>query len=1339
MLRRSFQLLLVATLLALAGIVAYATAGIHDAGEMLDEAERLAQGGAHATAIARLDLAERSPRVQRDPALRERLLRLRLAAQTALENPRGALLDVDKLLQDRDGDDRELQLERIQLQIEVGDVAAARQAARSFAAAHPDDARGLELAGAACLAACRDTVAALRTTIERDAGPEQQAAALAAFATYIHRPDGDAEVGQSLARLAALYALDTRLAATWPGVERDLVARRDEVQEALAFCRTSLEAGGAPGTAVVTWAEALAASGRVDDALVACEIHRRRPHDAGNAAAGLVGALTLMQRGADAAAVALSDRFLPGQQLQPRLDAGVLGAAAPDLMLARSIAGWRLGDANIPRRTLGALGLLHQAGLRIPKQLHLSAGLMHYLGQVGQDSPIDVKNGEVNLRHVTRLLLDESLPPTWPDLVDIAMSLRLDLMPKLGSTDAEILAVFADWQEARPRNLVPRLRFARYLLEQRRPAAALAVLAEAEALAPHDAELFDLKLAAVRAEGERTGQDGEALLAQCLRTGRIAAETSVPLQHVLCAQAALARKRWGIARGSAQAAIDAFPHWTLPRRLAVEALLGAGQAADAAQEVQRLLVLFPADAATAHLALRAQRAAGLPTVELLATAMPLCAPDAALRTEILRAALADDPASAAQFARPGQAEHPAPPELRLLASRALARRGEVVEARRLLDGVLGEIDGLPPAVRADLTAAVTAWIEVASGFRDDASLLPQVTMMLARTDLRHADDAAPLQATAALLAASHPQTALELQRRALAIAAPNGRTGAAFALAGRLALRCGQPRLAEDYWTAALAFADGADTAEDLARLLLAAGRTERALQVHALVPAPTDAALAARLGDLQRAAIVLAAALIEDPADLLPQATAAAFGMPSRCAWPPGDAAATEARLEALALLHDDDLGAEALVRLRGLPEAAAPTPTLQLLLARAQLAVGDHAAAETLHLAVRASAPGPLLWRELARAATDPTHRLAPALDEAVCAAVTTGDFGGSTPATVFGLQRLIAALDRTGLAEMAADTRRRLWLLLPQRAIRDAADLAAVARLADPYEAWQVLDQALPAIPAALHGAWAEQCAARADAVVAARGAAAADVYGRVREHVARHGAFGSLVDFLLRHGPTFPDLQPDATAARALLLAQIERTATGRDDARWLARSVDHLLATAGPAPTRDDLEAALRRHPTSLPLWLQRAAVLAQLQRAEAGLDDLRRVLAHADAPAAMLQFLILVGAAGELRAGDQRCFESLPPALLASPDGALAQGLVRLRLGEPDVALPFLLRTEPRADGLHLYALALAHLQSKAADGGTRARELFLQLAADYPSSSLARNAGSFARQLSPR
>jgi hypothetical protein len=171
---------------------------------------------------------------------------------------------------------------------------------------------------------------------------------------------------------------------------------------------------------------------------------------------------------------------------------------------------------------------------------------------------------------------------------------------------------------------------------------------------------------------------------------------------------------------------------------------------------------------------------------------------------------------------------------------------------------------------------------------------------------------------------------------------------------------------------------------------------------------------------------------------------------------------------------------------------------------------------------------------------------------------------------------------------------------------------------------------------------------------------------------------------------------------------------------------------------GTETTVADLETVLRQHPSALILWHERAKALARLHRVT-GIKDLRAVLAHASSPAANLAFATLAAAEHALLPGDEQLIEALPAAMKAGADAKFARSLVSLRSGRPDEALALLEGAPPQADGLHLYVTALALLQSALEDGAARARTVLETLAHDYPSSSLARNAGTFASQLGPR
>lgn len=1338
MFRRSIQILLATTLLALVAIVAYASF-LEGAPETLARAERMVERREFARAIKELNQCERGRSLQQDPALRERLWRLRLAANTAIGNHRGALRDVTHLLRETGDRDLDLQLERIRLLGASGDGEAALRLARAFVAEHPEHGPGLEVAAATCADLYRATFDRQQQALLGDLGAKQAPAARAAMATFVFRPGGDEAIAPTETKLADMYSVDTRLAARWPVVQRDLLALREQVQEGLDYCRRCLELPGAPSTAATTWAEALDAGGRYDDMLVACEIQRRRAEAGQASAAGLVAARSLLRRGANGACVATVGRWLPPQQLAARIDEGRLGDAAPDLLLARMVAGWRLGDMSVLLATLTDVQQLRRSGVTMPLVQFATAGLLHYHAQSQRRSDDDVRNSEANLRITARQLLDEPAAADRADLLALVMPIYIELIQKLDKPESDVLNAYGAWQKARPDALAPRVAFVHHLLGQGQVAAAQSVLAEAIAVAPTDEHLFALRLQVARTDTGQAGQDGPALLAQCLKRQSPTPEVAQPIGYVLCAETALQQRIWGVARESARLAADAFPQLATPRLLEIEAMLGGGEVTAAAQRARRMLDLFPGDAALARVALRSHRAAGLPSTDLLARALPLCAPDEELRAELLRTALALDPAGAAAFAAPVGLQQDTGADLRLLAARALCRAGRVADGRHLLDGVLAESDALPAEARLDLTRAITAWIVADAAQRDDAALAADVAGMLARTDLRDPAAARILLDAAAQIAPTHPRCGYELVGRGLDLAAPADRNGAAFGLAGRLARHLHLERLAEEHLLAALAFPDGRSAAEDLARLHLAHGRPERAVQVHAMVDSATDAALAARCGQTETGIDLATDAANADPADLVAQATLTALGKPGRGDWQAGDVPLTELRLELLALLQEPDLGPEALARAEALLRLQPSSLVNVLLLARAHRLAGDAATAAAVHDAVAAQAPDALLWREVALAAAAEDYVLSPALRQRLVDALLRGALDGSPVSTACALQCLAEDSDRDGRTQMARAAREQRWVHYPLATVTTVADVEAVVAEQAGGTAAHVLERALPGLTGAARTLARTHLYDLYDRRVADYGERAQDVYQTALRHLGSEGPHGCIVTFLLEHGPTFPGLRPDADTARQLLRAQIELAAAGRDPGPWLPSSVRRLLEEQGPAATREDLEAVLARHPTHLALWHARAVVMVHEQRAEQGIDELRSVLRHADAPEAVLAFLLLAGAQGVLLDTDYDWLTALPASLRDSVEGTFVRGLLALRQGRPDEAVPLLAESPPQADGMHLFALALAHLQSRALEGGDRARAVFERLAADYPSSSLARNAGSFAIQLAPR
>src|SRR5262249_60219989 len=131
------------------------------------------------------------------------------------------LLDVENLLADGDPDP-ELLTDRVFLLATLGQGTAARQRALEFLDAHPDSARGLELAGEACQVEYREqltrTSDQLRTDLDYDQAPD----ALEAMKAYLYRPAGDAGVPTALLRLQEIYQREPRRRQTWLRLQETL-------------------------------------------------------------------------------------------------------------------------------------------------------------------------------------------------------------------------------------------------------------------------------------------------------------------------------------------------------------------------------------------------------------------------------------------------------------------------------------------------------------------------------------------------------------------------------------------------------------------------------------------------------------------------------------------------------------------------------------------------------------------------------------------------------------------------------------------------------------------------------------------------------------------------------------------------------------------------------------------------------------------------------------------------------------------------------------------------------------------------------------------------------------
>lgn len=1349
MFRRSIHIFLALALLALATIPGIALLRWYGPEETLQRAQAFFDRGDFHRAINELELNELSSSMQGDPSKRVRLLRLRYAAFSQVDNAPGALRDLEILLEQEGIDEPELQLARIRLLAIVGrnDPAKAElalQRARAFLRKAPDDWRALELAGEAGQTTYRDELGTVFATIDRELGAPQNRRGRAALLAYLYRPDGDPEVPEGLETLRQLYGAHSRLVAVWPDQVRRLADLRTRVQQSLSWFQQSLEAGGEPVAAMRGLGLSLDQSGRIDDLLALCDGYRARYSHQYVFEAGAMAAWAQVRTGEYLGCLATAQRWLPKDSFEQRLETGQLGRGLIDLLLARFVAAWRLGDQKQLEQLSNESWKMTQACEKRLPTLNFSVvnactnGVLQYLRR-------DYKTADGTLNWAIGLLRGP-VPIGQEDLLTELVPLRLATLRARNASRADLLQVLANWIAARPDDLRPLLAQADLQLQFGEPAAALAVLDAAMALAPTDERVFVARVAAAAELYRDSNQDGRGLLAQCLLRATTVPEVAQPIGFVLCAAAALEAGNATIARESATVAIDKFPQARLPRVLRAKAELLGGRPDAAARQLLQLLDDFPEDTELALLALHAHREANLPRAALLSAALRICPPSAELAAELLRVALADARLDADRFVPKVVPTGPAGHELRILSTHALALAGRGAEAAQMLAPLARQVATLPAPHADELAAAFAAMLVALSATADDATL--QARFFAGRDDFAlGAPFAAPaLLRIAPQLADSHPRTAYAVLGTALAHAAADHRQGTAYALAANLAARLGQYQLAAAHGTAALAFPEGRSHAETLARQCFAEQRPERALQVYRLVTAPTDGALALRAGDAANASTLARAAVARDGADLLAHVVLACLGEPSQCTdlsaatFTTANDPQRNTLLELASLLDREEYGALALPAAQQLATALPDSTTAQLLLARALRFVGQPAMAMASHARLFAKTPpGPLFWREIALAAATAGYVVPEPMATALCVAGAQLQLGGSPVAVAFSLQRTAEVVAKAGNQGIADQLRLTMWQQFPaihQPTVADAERIAGSGRALD---AWWLLDGLRPT----LQGEARRQCLERMFALAETLASKAAPELELLCQAAARllrdEGAYGCVLHFLLDHGRAFPSHWPGDPERLRLLKAHLELAAAGQDPGPWLDRTVDRLVAEVGIQAAASAVDAALAAHPTALPLWRHRATLLGHRQRGAQAAAELRNVLRHTSDPAEQLECLILAATFHAIDATDVLLLPQLPVPLVTSPLGQLAVGLVALRLGRPGEAELTLLRAAPRPDGLHLLALALAQLQFGNEGSLARAQATFARLAQDYPSSSLARYAGSFARQFAPR
>ncbi|HLQ39127.1 MAG TPA: hypothetical protein VK348_15060, partial [Planctomycetota bacterium] len=984
------------------------------------------------------------------------------------------------------------------------------------------------------------------------------------------------------------------------------------------------------------------------------------------------------------------------------------------------------------------------AGLPIHLAQWLSNGFLCRL--VG-----DQKNAGLNLEAAASQLAGSYPPLLGEDPLAVVMQLRIDLARERGAKVSEVIDLLQNWAKASGRadRIEPLLAKVRYQLEAADPSAALASADEALRRAPQDEAVLRLLAQTAERAFESAGQNAAGLLQQCRRSRSLVPDSPPhPICYLLCGEAALHEHELPVAHGCGLKAIDKFTWSAWPRRLVGKAL--ADDPTHAVAVLQELHALHPDDQEGVLLLLEARARAGQSIDDLVFDALRVGAPGPLLATALLRAALRSGDIPSLQAIAHSQAAGPQPSvEQQALLAQAAATSGDFAAATTALHAAASALtDDADRARRSDLATAVAAVLAAQLPRAADQELAQQTRWWQGQLcgSLLPAVAQTFLDSATRAAAAGKPQTAYALLTTALGLdGAAAARNGAVFTQAGRLALRLHCWQDAEHHFTAAVSFADGAAAAEPLARLHLLQRHDERAAQALRLCQQPRDAALAQRLDDPATAQRLLRSALASDADDLLAQCTMAASAQVAASALGAElrelEGPARADCLLLLSLLADPDLGELAVPRAEALLARLPDSHAARLLLARAQSDAGQAAAAARLHAQVFADGcRDGVLLAEAVRAASRPDYLMPAALQAELRALLPQPGALANDRVQAFAVRELAATTALAGHPELARRMLADFWIRHPAQSGARVADAVTLFVQGQQQDALRLFIALVPVLTgderlASLRGLFSTALAL-ASASDDQTSAIVRTIAWTVLE---QDGAFGPALHFLLtddrRAQRTDPSAPVTAARARELLRAHLERCADGREDVGSALWSLRLLEERCGSDEALLGVEHLLQRAPALLPAWLWRAQLLQRLQRPGEGLSDLRHLLQIANDPQLVVAVVTLAGELRACTAADRQLLADLPREMLSQPAVQFAGGLLLLRAGRADAALPLLGAGPPRDDGSHLYFRALAALACSHANAREQAGPLFAQLAADYPNSSLARYAGSFARQ----
>ncbi|MEZ5987866.1 MAG: hypothetical protein R3F30_01810 [Planctomycetota bacterium] len=885
MLRRSFSVLLAFLLLGLVMILGYALFLQEGSADALRHAAEELRAGDAAGAVRRLGLAQRALGPSAERELLHDLHVLRAEAHARLRNWDKALADIELVLGEYDdvdpgprdrpgwpyadgwpftGGRDELLRRRIRYMLRAGRLDDARAHAEAFVEAHPDDHLGLDLAGQVMQSLYQERLAELQQeNLAVQVSERMRLEILDVAIPFLYTHEGDPGVARLQAELAR--RLDRILD---PVTGREIGDSLVEIRHDIAACRRYYEAALVGPVEVPAslqgYAGILLRAGRCDEAAALAWLYLQRFPDGRSATIAARQAMEAeLDLGVPELALRVGRTWLasrPAEALRCDWDHAQafesLARALHELGQAQELADEVATIDEVERRE----------GRRLGPESDWIHGLLADLR--GNDDELE--------RRLAAFCATPSVRPRpafGPDLFLRAMELRLAAAEDGGRYEVAA-AVLREWIGVRPREPKPRLALARILTDRLGEHRAAAKECQGVLDLPRDQQSRDealrTLLVAVDRLNEPKGSDSASLFRQlAFEHSTLHRDLPHPILHYgIAIQAWLAGEpAFPILEANLDRFLDAYPYSSDGRVLRAQLDRLRGEYAQVAFDADRVLEGDPDHLAAGLLRLEALEAGDAPAearnkarLDLLER-HPGRVETARRMGELLLAREAWD--EALLVAGEGRAAQLDPTGLAWIRGRALLELDRPAEALRALKTVkVGDADRVP---------ALCVAIDVAAGQRWSDELPGLATALEAAGP----DPADRMRAAARLCRAGRGDLALsvlEPLRRSQEEVAIEARNGKFFVLAARAARCAGRDLEARDMAMRALGFADAGPAGTLAVAFALVEGRVDDARQLaEDLAPLQGSpllrAWIATRLGDHAGAKALLAAAGVRSEA----------------------------------------------------------------------------------------------------------------------------------------------------------------------------------------------------------------------------------------------------------------------------------------------------------------------------------------------------------------------------------------------------------------------------------------------------------------------------------------